>query len=355
MIKGPMHSFDGVRHVVIPSVSNQEGLVNGRSGRGPVLDRTVPSRRRRSRGTSLKDALTAHKRELRAIAVVVVLVAAVAFTFVSALGPSSAGSRGPILIQGDAQFDYDSYPDNGVVSGSGSLEDPWVISGWEISGYSTDHGIYIDGTTDYFVIRDVTITGCLNGVYLTYLSNGNVSGNVISDMYGSGIYVEGVCDVLIDSNTISGCDDIGIWVNEDSANVIVTGNALRANSYYEFGAGGIWVRSYDTVTVYSNGFYGNSAPQACDDSYGACSWSQAPPIGGNYWDDYEAVVGSPGVDDEEPYGFWDDPYPIGSAQDTYPLAEDPFGEVIPEFSTVLAPVLLLLAVFLVARRRSSTR
>lgn len=339
--------------MAIPSASCQEGLVNGVKNRGPVLDRSMPSgRRRRGRSSmaNLKSGLVVHKRKLRAALVASVLVTAVAFTFVSALGPSSAAdSHDPIYIDSYDDFTFE----NGVRTGSGEEGNPFVINDWAIVGDSSSPGIHIWFTTAYFVIRDVTITACTHGVRLDEVSNGEVRNNVISDISGPGIYVYYGTGMRIDSNDISGCLDSGVWIDEDSSNVVVVNNAIRDNSRDWASAGGIYVRCVDTVTVYNNGFYGNEAPQAYDWYESGC-WSQDPPIGGNYWDDYAAVVGHAGVNVDDYPDFWDDPYPIGSiSEDAYPLVNDDV--VIPEFSTLVVPVLLVLAVFLISRRRSSAK
>lgn len=68
--------------------------------------------------------------------------------------------RPPIVITDDTMFT----PANGVVAGSGTADDPWVISGWEIDGkvwapatpFPTSPfppGIFIQGTDDHVVIE----------------------------------------------------------------------------------------------------------------------------------------------------------------------------------------------------------
>src|SRR6266568_4510830 len=82
--------------------------------------------------------------------VLVTIVASTAFLPLS--HPVRANeSRGPIVIESDASFT----PANGVVSGSGTPADPYVIAGWEIAG-PTDPAISIHATRAWFVIRNVT-------------------------------------------------------------------------------------------------------------------------------------------------------------------------------------------------------
>ena len=65
----------------------------------------------------------------------------------------------PIHISGTGDFTAI----NGVVGGSGSPSDPFIIEGWEINA-SADYGIYISNTDARFVIRDVYVhSGDLGG------------------------------------------------------------------------------------------------------------------------------------------------------------------------------------------------
>jgi hypothetical protein len=47
----------------------------------------------------------------------------------------------------------DFTPANGVVSGAGTYNDPYIIEGWDINSAS-NHGIWIEYTTAYFVVRN---------------------------------------------------------------------------------------------------------------------------------------------------------------------------------------------------------
>ncbi len=58
----------------------------------------------------------------------------------------------PIEIYDDSHFNST----NGVVSGTGTASDPYIIEGWLIN-VTDKHGIYIRYTTKHFVIRNVTI------------------------------------------------------------------------------------------------------------------------------------------------------------------------------------------------------
>ncbi len=67
-----------------------------------------------------------------------------------------ATAREPITILSDNEFTED----NGVVAGAGTVDDPYVISGWKIEvPADQEFGIRIEGTKKSFVIEACTITG----------------------------------------------------------------------------------------------------------------------------------------------------------------------------------------------------
>src|SRR5213596_1063446 len=61
--------------------------------------------------------------------------------------------HGAILIRSNAEFTAV----NGVVGGHGTPDDPYLISGWEITNVDTTEAIFIRDTDASFVIRDVYV------------------------------------------------------------------------------------------------------------------------------------------------------------------------------------------------------
>jgi parallel beta-helix repeat protein len=92
----------------------------------------------------------------------------------------------PISIQGNGGFTNDS----GVVWGSGTAADPFIIEGWDINAsVSSTAGILMNSTSVDFVIRDCRVhDGRLSqriGMYARNCTRGVVSNNVFSnDLWG---------------------------------------------------------------------------------------------------------------------------------------------------------------------------
>jgi len=117
--------------------------------------------------------------------------------------------RDPIYIHGDQGFTWE----NGVVKGSGTPEDPYIIEGWVIDTRSHDYGIYIDGTRAHFVIRNCQIRYPQEraGIFLSNVQNGRIEGNAI---FGGKIAIHLLAsqNVVITGNAIGYCD-YGILVS----------------------------------------------------------------------------------------------------------------------------------------------
>jgi len=64
----------------------------------------------------------------------------------------------PISIRSDAEFT----PENGVIAGSGTSEDPYLISGLEIDASTVPYGILVESTTAVFRIEDCRIIGAVS-------------------------------------------------------------------------------------------------------------------------------------------------------------------------------------------------
>jgi parallel beta-helix repeat protein len=181
-------------------------------------------------------------------------------------GVAPLSPHGPIYIDGNDNFTFA----NGVSSGSGTEDDPYIIENWDISAENAN-GIEIRNTTAHFAIRNC------------YVHDGMTT-------YNRGIYLENVTDGKIAMN-------------------------LLENNYH-----GVYLYGSNNNLIYHNNFINNTI-QARDD--GTNYWDDGYPSGGNYWSDYTGVDRCRGENQNMPGsdGIGDAPYQIpgGAGQDSYPL------------------------------------
>jgi len=187
------------------------------------------------------------------------------------------GTREPIYIYGDDEFTIE----NGVMSGSGTAGDPYVIEGWRVDSPRADYGIYVDHTTAHFVIRDCVIERTrLAGIYFNTVRNGCIDGVQI------------------------GLADTAVYLLDSTHNVFA-GNVI-AESRYGMVMG---ANSKDNL-VAGNAFLGNGM-----NAYDPNGWNLwYEPCRGNYWSDYDGG-------DHDGDGVGDVAY--CRVYDRYPLVDPP--------------------------------
>ncbi len=239
-------------------------------------------------------------------------------------GGNNLTNHTPIVIEGDHQFTTD----NGVVSGSGTVDDPYIIAGWKIDAGYSDYGIRIHRTSRYFIIRNVEISGAGKAaIFLSYVHNGDIershlAGNWIGVVFNFASYnriahcliennVDGIHsyfshDNQILQNTITK-NDTGVWLDACNATDIV-GNTVSNDCmgvYLNLGAQG--------NLIYDNAFIANAHDAH---SVAANHWDYQGQ--GNYWSDYHGI-------DADKNGIGDSPYVIQSKgdQDNFPLIAPP--------------------------------
>jgi parallel beta-helix repeat protein len=93
-----------------------------------------------------------------------------------------AAMRGPIVILSNDDFTAE----NGVIGGSGTSDDPYVIAGWEILlSQDEPYGIRIENVDAYFVIRGCLIRGAANpdgaAIYVNFSANGTIEDCMVRD------------------------------------------------------------------------------------------------------------------------------------------------------------------------------
>jgi parallel beta-helix repeat protein len=136
----------------------------------------------------------------------------------------------PIYIYNNNQFTSK----NGIVAGNGMKDNPYIIENWTINAYNS-HGILIENTEAYFVIRNCYIyteesdNYIYSGIYLKNVTNGYIYNNSFRFCkYGINVYrsnhnefVNNTCD----SNYLYGI------VLASSSNNLLSNNNCR-NSWY---------------------------------------------------------------------------------------------------------------------------
>ena len=101
----------------------------------------------------------------------------------------------PISINGDTDFTEA----NGVTGGNGTIEDPYIIEGWEITAQDT--AIDIAFTTAYFIIRNCSLKG--GGVSFYAIDRGGIDNIIMSENVNIGFYIEGSSNITITNSTVA--------------------------------------------------------------------------------------------------------------------------------------------------------
>ena len=154
---------------------------------------------------------------------------------------ASSPTHSPIAIDGDSAFT----PANGVNGGSGTTEDPYVISGWSITAAAWGDGISITNTQAYFVISGCVLSKGLDGVSFMNVAHGAVRDCVFkSGTYGilaqyssdcsfsdnsivaksAGIDLFSCDSIEVSGNAIA-ASDLGIEIG-DSTGIVLHGNVM---------------------------------------------------------------------------------------------------------------------------------
>ena len=186
----------------------------------------------------------------------------------------------PIYINSNAGFTAV----NGVVKGIGTQNNPYIIENWSINA-STIHGIHIENTTAYFIIKNCHIydggSNYKNGIYLYNVSNGTVD-NVVCDNAYRGIHIQCSSDNTVENSLCYNNEGDGIKIYSSSNNQI-TNCVLHGNSCYGMG---VFHSSNNTITkcmIYDTIAYGIFLYNSSDNTvtncavydisqYGICIW-----------------------------------------------------------------------------------
>ena len=185
------------------------------------------------------------------------------------------GNHEPIYIFGNASFTVE----NGVFSGSGTVDDPYVIEGWRIDRPQADYGVYVDHTTAHFVIRDCVIEGTRQaGIYFNTVQNGRVEDTQIA-LSDTAVYLLDSSFNIFERNVIAE-SKYGVVTAAMSHDNIITGNSFL-----------------------DNGLNGH-------DPHRRNQWNLN--YIGNYWSDYRGYDGDEDGIGDIPYFALNDKYPLMS-------------------------------------------
>ncbi len=216
----------------IRSGISEQSTYRAKITHAPILDREIRLEVAEAVGTRIsKNAPRGSDLRSPAFAasmIVAMMMIAGAFVGFSMQTPraSAYSTHGPIYIANDLDFTLV----NGVVSGNGTALDPYIIAGWEIQpGFS--EGIYITGTTAYFVISDVYIhgTGVSNGIHFSYLAHGSIVNSTLNTNQ-VGIRLDDSNDITVANNNIDDQSDVGVRLDY-SHDVRIINNTMNRDAY----------------------------------------------------------------------------------------------------------------------------
>ncbi len=162
---------------------------------------------------------------------------------------SSLIPHAPIEISSDSELE--------VFPGSGTAEDPYVIEGYNITT-SSSSGIYIYGTTKFFIVRNCYVDAENYGILIWDVTYGTATiENNMCINNGYGIYLDysGSSGSTISNNTCSYNDVYGIYLWYSSGSTISNNTCSYNNNYGIY----LWYSSGSTVTdntCYHNNNYG---------------------------------------------------------------------------------------------------
>jgi len=169
------------------------------------------------------------------------------------LGAYTAHS--PIRINSNSDFTAA----NGVVGGSGTKDDPYIISGWDIDAQnSAPDAIYIGNTTAYFVVENCILNNASYherpyfagaGITLYNVTNGVIS-SISSTNSKYGVYLYESSGNIIEDNNLTFQVSDGILISHSDNNTVLNDTC----SYNEYVGISLDHSSYVTIQNSSCGF-----------------------------------------------------------------------------------------------------
>jgi len=166
--------------------------------------------------------------------------------------------RDPIRINGNNEFTSE----NGVIGGSGTPDDPYIIEGWKINGTGYGNCIYIGNTTAYFIIRNCYLHNASgnsgiyhknSNVYLYNVDNGRIDNCTIENAEYCGIYARygNPQNNIIANNTIRYNNGWSIYIEGGLNNIIGNNTIYGVPAYYD----AIYVHISESQKILNNTIY----------------------------------------------------------------------------------------------------
>jgi parallel beta-helix repeat protein len=175
----------------------------------------------------------------------------------------------PILIDGNSNFNTL----NGVVSGSGTATNPWIIEGWSIAATPIRAGVEIAHTTDYFVIRNIETSfiyflSSSHGAVLNSTLNGGQLG--FGSSMGEVLRIEKSPDTTISRNKLVNGT---IYVSDSyqgplSANLVIANNTLVNSKIYIGSCARACLQNPPMMKILGNSLVDKEPP--CTDPHNLC-------------------------------------------------------------------------------------
>ncbi len=148
----------------------------------------------------------------------------------------------PITITHDGMFSYYSLP------GNGTEVNPYIIENYHIVAdvMEDDYGIYISGTSSYFVIRNNFVTGLIMHIKIEAADNClEISNNLCNVSSDYGIYISSSTSTGIIKDNVISNQWKGIYVLQSTTFDII-------NNTCNYNEAGIYVDSWSTCNVLNN-------------------------------------------------------------------------------------------------------
>lgn len=163
-------------------------------------------------------------------------------------GITSYEEHDPISINSNTNFNDTAYAEGWL--GNGTVDNPYVIEGLNITGPSGSDLIHIENTDVYFQINNSLIVGGSKGIYLYNVVNGLIANNtVIFNNYG--IYLDYSENNVLFNNTASYNVRYGIYL------LISPNNVLINNTVFDNVEFGILIYLSGNNRIVNNSFTNN--------------------------------------------------------------------------------------------------